>query len=95
LAAQSGVINRPRLLPYFAGEFVGVAAGGREDALAAEGVEVRLIEDRARGTRDYTRCSQVVGGVIHDVAGRITACNSLAPEENIFVSEIAGKIGLH
>src|SRR5712692_323310 len=87
-------IVEPRFgVALFAGEFVVVAAGGRDrGALSAEGIEVRIIEDSSRSAGHYPRGAQVVSEVVGDRVWRrgvdVTPGDAPAPKEDVFVRDV-------
>lgn len=77
-------------IPFLAGEFVTVTAGRRNDALAAEGVEVGIIEDGAGRVGDDAGGTQMVRKIIVDVVLVIAVGDALASEENVLLERGIG-----
>lgn len=90
-AQRGGVVTRtefiqPRFgVALFGGKFVAVAGRGANDALAAKGVEVRVVEDGTGRVGNDAGGAEVASQVVIDVVRGIAAGDALAAKENVLV----------
>ena len=70
---------------FFAGEFVGVSAGGQDGPFSAEGVEIGVVENGASSVGNDAGSAEAIGKVVVNVVQVVAAGDARAVKENVLV----------
>ena len=94
IVPRAEVIQAGFGVAFFAGEFVGITAGGEYRSLAAKRVKVRVVKWRdCSGGVGHDACgAEMIGEIVVHITRGIAPGDTLSVEEYIFVRDVAAGV---